>query len=97
MVRDTVVPAVIPYHSGTPIVEGGDAVWFVEDLLAGVEALTLTIGGQWARLVWDPKRNMVTYEATDGLHPSGSPVQVELKVMDGVGNTSAWSGTLIWP
>jgi hypothetical protein len=97
MVRDTVVPAVIPYHSGTPIVEGGDAVWFVEDLLAGVEALTLTIGGQWARLVWDPKRNMATYEATDGRHPSGSPVQVELKVMDGVGNTSAWAGALIWP
>ena len=74
MVRDTVAPKVIPYHSGTPLVQGGDAVWFVEDLLAGVETLTLTIDGQWARLVWDPKRNMATYEAADARHPSGAPV-----------------------
>ena len=58
MVRDTLAPKVIPYYSGTPLFQGGDAVWFVEDLLAGVETLTLTIDGQWARLVWDPKRNI---------------------------------------
>ena len=97
MVRDTVAPKVIPYHSGTPLVQGGDAVWFVEDLLAGVETLTLTIDGQWARLVWDPKRNMATYEAADGRHPSGAPVRVQLEVMDAVGNAATWSGTLVWP
>lgn len=97
MVRDTLAPKVIPYHSGTPLVQGGDAVWFVEDLLAGVETLTLTIDGQWARLVWDPKRNMVTYEADDDKHPSGVPVCVELRVSDEVGNAAAWSGTLVWP
>ena len=97
MVRDTVSPKVIPYHSGTPLVQGGDAVWFVEDLLAGVETLTLTIDGQWARLVWDPKRNMATYEAADARHPSGAPVRVQLDVMDAVGNAATWSGTLVWP
>ena len=97
MVRDTVAPKVIPYHSGTPLVQGGDAVWFVEDLLAGVETLTLTIDGQWARLVWDPKRNMATYEAADARHPSGAPVRVQLEVMDAVGNAATWSGTLVWP
>lgn len=97
MVRDTVSPKVIPYHSGTPLVQGGDAVWFVEDLLAGVETLTLTIDGQWARLVWDPKRNMATYEAADARHPSGAPVRVQLEVMDVVGNAATWSGTLVWP
>ena len=97
MVRDTVAPKVMPYHSGTPLVQGGDAVWFVEDLLAGVETLTLTIDGQWARLVWDPKRNMATYEAADARHPSGAPVRVLLEVMDAVGNAATWSGTLVWP
>lgn len=97
MVRDTLAPKVIPYHSGTPLVRGGDAVWFVEDLLAGVETLTLTIDGRWARLVWDPKRNMVTYEASDGRHPSGTPVRAELEVTDAVGNVASWSGTLAWP
>ena len=97
MVRDTVAPKVIPYHSGTPLVQGGDAVWFVEDLLAGVETLTLTIDGQWARLVWDSKRNMATYEAADARHPSGAPVRVQLEVMDAVGNAATWSGTLVWP
>ena len=97
MVRDTVAPKVIPYHSATPLVQGGDAVWFVEDLLAGVETLTLTIDGQWARLVWDPKRNMATYEAADARHPSGAPVRVLLEVMDAVGNAATWSGTLVWP
>ena len=97
MVRDTVAPKVIPYHSGTPLVQGGDAVWFVEDLLAGVETLTLTLDGQWARLVWDPKRNMATYEAADARHPSGAPVGVELEVTDAVGNAVTWSGTLVWP
>ena len=97
MVRDTVAPKVIPYHSATPLVQSGDAVWFVEDLLAGVETLTLTIDGQWARLVWDPKRNMATYEAADARHPSGAPVRVLLEVMDAVGNAATWSGTLVWP
>ena len=97
MVRDTVAPKVIPYHSGTPLVQGGDAVWFVEDLLAGVETLTLTLDGQWARVVWDPKRNMATYEAADARHPSGAPVRVQLEVMDAVGNAATWSGTLVWP
>lgn len=97
MARDTVAPKVIPYHSGTPLVQGGDAVWFVQDLLAGVESLTLTIDGQWARLVWDPKRNMATYEAADGRHPSGTPVRVELEVTDAVGNAATWFGTLAWP
>jgi hypothetical protein len=97
MVRDTVAPKVIPYHSGTPLVQGGDAVWFVEDLLSGVDTLTLTIDGRWARLVWDPKRNMATYEASDDQHPSGAPVRVELEVTDAVGNAVTWSGTLVWP
>ena len=97
MVRDTVAPKVIPYHSGTPLVRGGDAVWFVEDLLAGVDRLTLTIDGQWARLVWDPKRNMATYEASDDKHLTGTPVRVELVVTDEVGNAATWSGTLVWP
>ena len=97
MTRDTVAPKVIPYHSGTPLVQGGDAVWFVEDLLSGVDTMTLTIDGRWARLVWDPKRNMATYEASDGKHPSGAPVRVELEVTDAVGNTATWAGTLVWP
>ena len=43
-----------------------------------VWTLTLTIDGRWARLVWDPKRNMATYEASDDKHPSGAQVRVQL-------------------
>ena len=62
-----------------------------------MDTLTLTIDGRWARLVWDPKRNMATYEASDDKHPSGAPVRVELEVTDAVGNAVTWSGTLVWP
>ncbi len=97
LTRDTVPPRVLPYFSGTPLVEGGDAVWFVEDQLAGVDQLGLTLNGKWARLVWDPKRNMATYEASDGIHPSGEPCVVRLVVTDEVGNEAVWERSLTWP
>ena len=43
----------------------------LEDALAGIEDVELRIQGRWARVVWDPKRNMVTYAADDAIHPSG--------------------------
>ena len=95
--RDTVPPRVLPYHSGTPLVASGDAVWFLEDALAGIEDVELRIQGQWARAVWDPKRNMLTYEASDGIHPRGVPCPVSLTVTDEVGNTTTWERSLTWP
>lgn len=97
MERDTVPPRVIPYHSGTPLVASGDAVWFLEDALAGIEDVELRIQGRWARAVWDPKRNMLTYEASDGVHPRGVPCPVSLSVTDKVGNTATWERSLTWP
>jgi hypothetical protein len=97
LMRDTVPPRVLPYFSGTPLVASGDAVWFVEDELAGVDKLSLSINGEWARLVWDPKRNMVTYEASDALHPLGVPCLVRLVVTDEVGNETVWERSLAWP
>lgn len=97
MERDTVPPRVLPYHSGTPLVASGDAVWFLEDALAGIEDVELRIQGQWARAVWDPKRNMLTYEASDGIHPRGVACPVSLTVTDEVGNTTTWERNLIWP
>ena len=95
--RDTVAPRVLPYHSGTPLVASGDAVWFLEDALAGIEDVELRIQGQWARAVWDPKRNMLTYEASDGIHPRGVACPVSLTVTDEVGNTTTWVRSLTWP
>jgi len=97
MERDTVPPRVLPYHSGTPLVASGDAVWYVEDALAGIEDVELRIQGQWARAVWDPKRNMLTYEASDEIHPRGVPCPVSLTVTDEVGNTTTWERSLTWP
>ena len=95
--RDTVPPEVKPYHSGTPLVANGDAVWFVDDALSGVDALEAHLDGAWMRLVWDPKRRMVTYQGTDALHTVGEPHVVELRVTDASGNVASWSRTLTWP
>jgi len=97
MERDTVPPRVLPYHSGTPLVASGDAVWFLEDALAGIDDVELRIQGQWARAVWDPKRNMLTYEASDGIHPRGVTCPVSLTVTDEVGNKTTWERSLTWP
>ena len=97
MERDTVPPRVLPYHSGTPLVASGDAVWFLEDAMAGIDDVALRIQGQWARAVWDPKRNMLTYEVSDGIHPRGVACPVSLTVTDEVGNTTTWERSLTWP
>ena len=97
MDRDTLPPKLIPYHSGTPLVPNGDAVWFVEDALSGVEEVSLRVDGRWARLVWDPKRSMLTYKASDGIHPVGKPCLVEVEAKDACGNKATWSSTLVWP
>lgn len=97
MDRDTLPPKLIPYHSGTPLVPNGDAVWFVEDELSGVEEVSLRVDGRWARLVWDPKRSMLTYQASDGIHPVGKPCVVEVEAKDACGNKATWSSTLVWP
>lgn len=94
--RDTLGPEVKPYHSGTPLVQHGDAVWWVDDSLSGIDDLELRIDGTWARVVWDPKRHMVTYQASDGVHPKGIPVPVSLRVTDAAGNQTSWSGSLQW-
>ena len=95
--RDTVPPKVLPYHSASPLVASGDAVWFVDDALSGIREIELRLDGRWARLVWDPKRNMVTYEATDALHARGRSVKAVLTVEDEVGNVEVWEGGLVWP
>lgn len=97
MERDTVPAKVIPYHSGTPLVANGDAVWYVDDALSGVESVELSLDGVWARIVWDPKRNMVTYEASDQRHPRGKACLVRLVVADEVGNVTTWERELTWP
>ena len=95
--RDTVAPKVMPYHSGTPLTSEGNAVWYVDDELSGIASVELTLNGQWLRGVWDPKRNMLTYEGSDGRHPSGKPCLVALTVTDEVGNQTRWERTLVWP
>lgn len=95
--RDTVPPVIKPYHSGTPLVANGDAVWFVDDAVSGVDALEAHLDGAWMRLVWDPKRRMVTYEGSDALHTVGTPHVVELRITDASGNVATWSRTLTWP
>ena len=98
MLRDTLPPVVMPYHSGSPLVkESGDAVWFVDDALSGIDELTLTIDGEWARLVWDPKRNMATYECSDARHDLQSRSLLKLEVTDQVGNVGVWEGSIAWP
>ena len=49
------------------------------------------------RVVWDPKRNMVTYQASDGVHARGRSVKAVLTVEDEVGNAQVWEGGLVWP
>ena len=44
-----------------------------------------------------PKRNMVTYEASDAIHRVGEPNDVELVVTDEAGNQTVWARTLKWP
>ena len=95
--RDTVAPKVIPYHSGTPLVQNGDAVWFVDDDLSGVEEVELNIDGRWARCVWDPKRSMVTYESSDGIQPVGKACYVKLMAQDASGNQTIWERQMTWP
>ena len=95
--RDTVPPKVLPYHSASPLVATGDAVWFVDDALSGVREMDLRLDGRWARVVWDPKRNMVTYQASDGVHARGRSVKAVLTVEDEVGNVQVWEGGLVWP
>ena len=95
--RDTVPPKVLPYHSASPLVATGDAVWFVDDDLSGVSEIELRLDGRWARVVWDPKRNMVTYQASDGVHARGRSVKAVLTVEDEVGNEQVWEGGLVWP
>jgi hypothetical protein len=95
--RDTVPPQLLPYHSGTPLVPSGDAVWFVDDALSGLEDLQLTLDGDWARLDWDPKRSMVTYDSSDDVHAHGRPVSVVLTATDASGNVATWRGNLTWP
>ena len=95
--RDTVPPKVLPYHSASPLVATGDAVWFVDDALSGVREIDLRLDGRWARVVWDPKRNMVTYQASDGVHARGRSVKAVLTVEDEVGNVQVWKGGLVWP
>ena len=95
--RDTVPPKVMPYHSASPLVATGDAVWFVDDALSGIREMELRLDGTWARLVWDPKRNMVTYEAFDDVHQRGQSVTAVLTVEDEVGNVQVWEGGLVWP
>ena len=93
--RDTVPPKVLPYHSASPLVATGDAVWFVDDALSGVREMELRLDGRWARVVWDPKRNMVTYQASDGVHARGRSVKAVLTVEDEVGNVQVWEGR-VW-
>ena len=95
--RDTVPPKVLPYHSANPLVANGDAVWFVDDGLAGLRQLELRLDGRWARVVWDPKRNMAMYDASDEVHTRGRPVQAALTAEDEVGNVHVWEGELFWP
>jgi hypothetical protein len=87
----------MPYHSASPLVATGDAVWFVDDALSGIREMELRLDGTWARLVWDPKRNMVTYEAFDDVHQRGQSVTAVLTVEDEVGNLQVWEGGLVWP
>ena len=95
--RDTIPPKVMPYFSGSPLVENGDAVWYVEDELAGIETIELELDGQWSRAVWDPKRSMVTYESSDAHHARETSVETSLTVRDAVGNETVWMGKLVWP
>ena len=95
--RDTIPPKVMPYFSGSPLVENGDAVWYVEDELAGIETIELELDGQWSRVVWDPKRSMVTYESSDAHHARETSVETSLTVRDAVGNETVWMGKLVWP
>ena len=95
MEQDLVAPKLMPYHSGTPLVSNGDAVWLVEDDLSGVETIELTFNGAWVRGVWDPKKHVhlriVRWKASVGV-----PCDVVLKAVDEVGNVSVWSRTLTW-
>ena len=97
MRRDTLSPRVLPFYSGTPLVKGGDAVWYLDDDLSGIESVELTFDGRWVRSVWDPKRNMITYEASDGRHVPGQVHDVVLVASDAVGNVQEWRRPMTWP
>ena len=95
--RDTIPPKVMPYFSGSALVENGDAVWYVEDELAGIETIELELDGKWSRVVWDPKRSLVTYESSDAHHARETSVETSLTVRDAVGNETVLRGKLVWP
>ena len=79
------------------MVKGGDAVWYLDDDLSGIDSVELTFDGHWVRSVWDPKRNMITYEASDGRHVPGQVHDVVLVASDAVGNVQEWRRPMTWP
>jgi len=52
------------------------------------------IDGEWVLLRWDPKMKTAVYSVTDLHHIPGVKSQITVRVEDGVGNESFWTGSV---
>lgn len=94
LVRDTIAPRLLPKFSATPLVSNGNLVFHLEDELSGVSKVEGFIDGEWVLLRWDPKMKTAVYSVTDLHHIPGVKSQITVRVEDGVGNESFWTGSV---
>ena len=94
LVRDTISPKLLPKFSKTPMVSNGNLVFHLEDELSGVSKVEGFIEGEWVLLRWDPKMKTAVYSVSDLHHIPGEKSQITVRVEDGVGNESFWTGSV---
>ena len=94
LVRDTIAPRLLPKFSATPLVSNGNLAFHLEDELSGVSKVEGFIDGEWVLLRWDPKMKTAVYSVTDLRHIPGVKSQITVRVEDGVGNESFWTGSV---
>ena len=67
---------------------------YLADNLAGLQSWEARLDGEWILFRWDPKRERIWYELTDGKHAMNRTQQLDIRVQDEVGNEAVWSGTV---
>ena len=98
---DTIAPTIRPHRrhrtssAGELVVRNfGELRFTVADNLAGLQSWQARLDGEWVLFRWDPKRERIWYELTDGRHATNRTQQLEIRVQDEVGNEAIWSGAV---
>lgn len=98
---DTIAPTIRPHRrhrtssAGELVVRNfGELRFTVADNLAGLQSWEAHLDGEWVLFRWDPKRERIWYELTDGRHAMNRTQQLEIRVQDEVGNEAIWSGAV---